>query len=203
MKIFFGQVLWAALLGAAGCSSKPDSVQQAQQANEAKLGTKMADTTVTTSQGTRGPTSLAYDSDFLTKAASGGMLEVQLGQAVARRAVTPEAKQFAQEMVTDHTKSNAELRALAAQKNLTLPAVLGRDQQKVYDEVLAEKGPALDQQYVKAMLADHAEDIKDYQDAVSKAVAPPVRDFAQRQLPVLQAHLSMGQKIQPVVDAAK
>lgn len=205
MNFSFGRACWAAalLVGAASCSSKPDSVEQAQQANEAKMETTKSDTTVTTSQGTAGPTSKAYDSDFMTKAASGGMLEVQLGQALVKRAVTPEAKQFAQEMVTDHTKNNAELKALAAQKNITLPTVLGKDQQQVYDDVLAEKGPTLDQKYIKAMVADHEEDLKDYQGAVAKATDSQVRDFAQRTIPVLQMHLTMGQKIQPVVDARK
>lgn len=193
----------ALLLSAAGCSSKPDSVEQAQQTTNAEKGITNADTTVTTAQGVGGVQRPAFDSEFMAKAASGGMLEVQLGEQLAKKATTPEAKQFAQQMVTDHTKNNAELKALAAQKNIALPTTLGKDQQKVYDDVLAEKGPALDQKYVKAMLADHAEDIKDYQEAVTKSGDRDIKNFAQKTLPVLQMHLGMVQKIQPVVDAKK
>jgi putative membrane protein len=191
------------LLGAAGCSSKPDSVEQAQQANDANMGIKDADGKVATTDSAGGTQRPAFDSDFLTKAASGGMLEVQLGQQVAQKATTPEAKNFAQQMITDHTKSNEELKGLAANKNIVLPTTLGKDQQKVYDEVLAEKGADLDKKYVQAMIADHEEDIKEYQEAVSKTSDSNVRAYAQRNLPILQMHLSMVQKMQPVVEAKK
>lgn len=41
----------------------------------------------------------------MAKAASGGMLEVELGKLVVARAATPKAKRFAQQMVTNHQKS--------------------------------------------------------------------------------------------------
>ena len=198
-------MLWGAavLLSAASCSSKPDSVEQAQEANNAKEGISNADTTVTTAKNVGGEQRPAFDSEFMTKAASGGMLEVQLGQQVAQKATTPEAKQFAQQMVTDHTKYNNELKVLAAQKNITLPTTLGKDQQKVYDDVLAEKGVDLDKKYVSAMLTDHKEDITEYQEAVTKAGDANVKTYAQKNLPVLQMHLGMLQKMQPVIEAKK
>jgi len=204
MKRIFVMLCGAvSLLGAASCSSKPDSVKQAQEANNAKNGITNADTTITTAKGVGGEQRPAFDSEFMTKAASGGMLEVQLGQQVAQKATTPEAKQFAQQMVTDHTKSNEELKALAAQKNITLPTTLGEDQQKVYDDVLAEKGVDLDKKYVSAMLTDHQEDIKEYQGAVTTSSDADIKAFAQKNLPVLQMHLSMLQKMQPVIEAKK
>jgi len=198
-------LLWGAavLLSAASCSSKPDSVEQAQDANNAQAGITNADTVVTTAKSVGGEQRPAFDSEFMTKAASGGMLEVQLGQQVAQKATTPDAKQFAQQMVTDHTKSNNELKALAAQKNITLPTTLGKEQQKVYDDVLAEKGSALDKKYISAMVDDHKEDIAEYQEAVSKANDADIKAFAQKTVPVLQMHLGMAQKIQPVLEAKK
>jgi putative membrane protein len=198
-------MLWGAavLLSAASCSSKPDSVEQAQDTNNAKMGITNADTTVTTAKGVGGEQRPAFDSEFMTKAASGGMLEVQLGQQIAQKATTPEAKQFAQQMVTDHTKGNNELKALAAQKNITLPTTLGEDQQKVYDDVLAEKGADLDKKYVSAMLTDHQEDIKEYQGAVTQSSDMDIKAYAQKNLPMLQMHLGMLQKMQPVIEAKK
>jgi len=190
------------LLSAAGCSSKPDSVEQAQETNAATIGDRDS-TAAAAVNGKEGTTSPTFDSEFLTKAASGGMLEVQLGQQVAQKATTPDAKSFAQQMITDHTKANEELKGLAAKKNIVLPTKLGEDQQKVYDEVLAEKGPELDKKYVQAMITDHEEDIKEFEAAVTNTRDSELRAFAQRTLPVLQMHLSMVQKKQPVVEAKK
>nr|GFD31984.1 hypothetical protein [Tanacetum cinerariifolium] len=61
--------------------------------------------------------------------------------------------------------------------------------QKVYDDVLAEKGADLDKKYVSAMLTDHQEDIEEYQEAVTKAGDADIKTYAQKNLPVLQMHL--------------
>ena len=193
MKISQLSLAVALLLGAAGCnSSSEDSVKEAQETNEAKI-----DSTIQgAGQNAAVRDDKEYDSKFLTKAASGGMLEVELGKVVAQRATTPAAKQFAQQMVTDHTKANNELKALAAKKNITLPASLGDDQKKVYDEVLTEKGAKLDDKYVSEMVDDHEEDVKEFQEASTKAGDPEVKALAAKTLPVLQMHLTMIKKIQ-------
>ncbi|MBD2723088.1 DUF4142 domain-containing protein [Hymenobacter armeniacus] len=188
----------ALLLNATACNSN-DSVKQAQQANEAKADTA----TAATETGKLEEKNMNYDSEFLTKAASGGMLEVELGKQVAARALTPEAKQFAQQMVSDHTKSNAELMALATKKNITLPTVLGDDHAKVLKDVTEEKGIKMDQEYLKEMLKDHQEDVKEFTDASIKASDPDIKAFAAKNVPVLQMHLDMVTKMKPAVDARK
>jgi putative membrane protein len=189
----------AALLTAgASCSSK-DSVKEAQSANEIKADS----TTTTTETGKIEKEGMNYDSEFMTKAASGGMLEVEMGKQVAARAATPEAKQFAQQMVTDHTKANAELMALAAKKNITLPTALSDEHAKVLKDVLDEKGIKMDQAYMKDMLEDHQEDVKEFTDASVKASDPEIKAFAAKNVPVLQMHLDMVTKMRPTVDARK
>jgi putative membrane protein len=59
------------------------------------------------------------DTDFAIEAADGGMLEVELGKVAQQKASSAEVKKFAQMMVDDHTKANDELKALAAQKNIS------------------------------------------------------------------------------------
>jgi putative membrane protein len=199
MKTIQLTLVAALLLGAASCNSSSDSVKEAQQTNEAKIDS----TTQDTGQGVAVRDDKEYDSEFMTKAASGGMLEVELGKVVAQRATTPAAKEFAQQMVTDHTKANDELKALAAKKNFKLPASLGEDQKKVYDEVLTEKSAKLDQKYVSEMVDDHEEDVKEFQEASTKSSDPAVKAFAAKTLPVLQMHLTMIKKIQATMDAKK
>ncbi|WP_151086745.1 DUF4142 domain-containing protein [Hymenobacter baengnokdamensis] len=187
------------LLATASCNSSTDSVKEAQKVNEAK-----ADSTVQpTGQGAAVKDDKKDDSEFMTKAASGGLLEVQMGTEVAKRARTPGARQAAEQMVKDHTKGNAELKALAAKKNITLPTVLGDEQQKVYNDVLANKDVSLDKEYVKQMVKDHKDDIKEFTDGSTKAGDPEVRAYAAKNIPMLQMHLAMFEKLQAEMDAKK
>ena len=48
--------------------------------------------------------------DFVTKAASGGMLEVQLGQLAQQNAKSQRVKDFGNMMVTDHGRANERRR---------------------------------------------------------------------------------------------
>src|SRR5207245_9704677 len=53
------------------------------------------------------------DRDFVSKAASGGTAEVELGRVAAQRAVRPSVRSFAERMVADHGRANGELAAVA------------------------------------------------------------------------------------------
>src|SRR5581483_9505444 len=79
--------------------------------------------------------SKSADSTFAMKAAQGGMAEVKMGQLAEQKASSPEVKQFAQRMVTDHTKANSELKQAAAQDNITLPTSLDSKDQATYDKL--------------------------------------------------------------------
>ncbi len=198
-RSFLNLLCAAALLGTAtGCGSK-DSVDHANDVNDAKVES----TAATTDLGGAEKKGLEYDAEFMAKAASGGLLEVQMGQEVIKRAVTPEAKEFAQKMVSDHEKSNAELKALAAKKNITVPAAMADEQNSVYKDVLEKKGVKMDQEYMKEMVKDHQEDVKEYTEAAAKATDPEIKAFATKNVPVLQMHLAMVTRMEPAVDARK
>jgi putative membrane protein len=136
------------------------------------------------------------DSDFLKKAAEGGMAEVELGKLALQKASSPDVKEFADMMIRDHTKANRELTALAASKGLKLPAGkgLGEDVSAAHLKMLS--GKSFDDAYVKNMVEDHKEDVADFQKESESAQDTDVRKFAGKTLPTLKTHLSKIEKIQ-------
>ena len=69
--------------------------------------------------------------------------------------------------------------------------------------MLEEKGVKMDQEYMKEMLKDHEEDVKEFTDASIKASDPEIKALAAKNVPVLQMHLDMVTKMKVAVDAAK
>src|SRR5438445_1406448 len=87
------------------------------------------------------------DTHFIMEAASGGMLEVQLGKRASERAASSDVRKFGERMVTDHSKANKELEAVAEKKNVKLPKDLSKKHQEVYDMLAKLKGADFDRAY--------------------------------------------------------
>jgi putative membrane protein len=174
-------LLWAAiaLLPLAACSETQKTVD---------TGRAMAQAQVT-------PTLSSSDAGFITGAARGGIAEVQLGQLAAKQGGTAAVKRFGQRMVTDHSRINDQLTALAQQKQITPPTSMGADQQALYDRLAKLRGRAFDRMYDQAMVQDHQQDIQAFQTEAQGGTDADVKAFAANTLPTLQQHLDMARRL--------
>lgn len=135
------------------------------------------------------------DKSFIKDAASGGMMEVQLGQIAKEKATSPEVKSFGEQMVTDHGKANEELKALAEQKKISVSAKLERKHQSKVDKLSKLTGTEFDKAYVKEMVEDHTKDVADFQKATKNVKDPDLNAWAGKKVPVLQQHLQMAKDL--------
>lgn len=135
------------------------------------------------------------DKEFITKAAEGGMLEVELGKQVSQKALSPDVKAFGARMVTDHGKANAELNQIATTKGVTLPTQLDKDHQKVLVDITKLSGKKLDKAYAKDMVKDHQDDVKEFRKASADLKDPDLRVWAAKTLTVLEEHLTMAKDV--------
>ncbi|MBO9572029.1 MAG: DUF4142 domain-containing protein [Chitinophagaceae bacterium] len=187
-----------ALLAFQACNdgSSPDAIKSANESNEVKMDSaKHSDsgTAMTT------PVSEA-DSKFAVKAASGGMMEVQLGELAQQKAMNQRVKDFGAMMVRDHTKANDELKSLAGMKNITLPPAPGEDHMDQIKKLSGKSGKEFDKDYVKMMVDDHEKDIKEFEDIANNGNDADVKAFASKTLPTLRMHLD---SIKAIRDAMK
>jgi putative membrane protein len=137
----------------------------------------------------------AADRTFATKAASGGEAEVSLGQLATKNGASPQVRQFGQQMVTDHTKANQELQAIAKQQNVTLPTKPDAASMATEQRLQATTGGAFDAAYARDMVEDHQKDIADFQKEATSGQDPALKAFAEKYLPVLQHHLQLAQTL--------
>jgi putative membrane protein len=139
------------------------------------------------------------DSSFYKNAAEGGMSEVELGQLAQQKAANPSVKDFGAMMVKDHSAANDKLKALAASKQVSLPDSPSMMQKASKTKLNMMSGESFDKSYVKGMIDDHKQDIKEFQKEASEGKDPDARAFASATLPTLQMHL---EKIQAIAAAA-
>jgi putative membrane protein len=139
-------------------------------------------------------TAVFDDTKFAVAAANGGLLEVQLGKLAKTKAISPKVIEFANMMVTDHSKANKELMAIAGTKTITLPAILDNKTQKDYDD-MAKLGKAdFEKAYTDYMVKDHKEDIDEFQKEADKGKDAELKAFAAKHVPILKHHLEMAQQ---------
>ncbi len=170
------------LLFAVACNpNKPeDSEKVANESNEKKFNSNEKS---------------AEDSRFVVEAASGGLLEVTLGNLAQQNAASAPVKEYGQSMAMDHSKANEELQYLAEKKNITLPTTPGADHQKLIDELSKKRGLEFDKAYMQAMVEDHEEDIAHFRKQADTGTDVEIKAFAQGKVRILQHHLDMAKAI--------
>jgi putative membrane protein len=135
------------------------------------------------------------DSSFFKNAAEGGMAEVQLGTLAQQKAANPKVKEFGAMMVKDHTAANDKLKAIAESKNIALPTSPSVGQMANKTKLEALSGNTFDKSYIKGMIEDHEEDIKEFQKEATSGRDADAKAYAVATLPTLQAHLKKIQSI--------
>src|SRR5262245_10551461 len=129
------------------------------------------------------------DETFMMSAAQGGMAEVKLGEVAAKKASQPNIKQFGSMMVSDHSKANKELQAIAAQNGVTLPSKPDASNHEKDNQISNHSDEQFDKAYVYEMVKDHEQVAEAFEKASKTAQNPELKSFAATTLPVIKAHL--------------
>ncbi len=120
----------------------------------------------------------------MKKAARGGMMEVAMGRMAEQKGQSDDVKSFGKRMVTDHGKANDELKKIAAQKNVKLPA----------------KEPTVswssDKAYIDMMVKDHEKDLAEFKEEANSGRDPDVKKFAEDTAKVVEEHLDLAKQTQ-------
>jgi putative membrane protein len=135
------------------------------------------------------------DASFYKKAAEGGIAEVQMGQLAQDKSSTQSVKDFGAMMMKDHSAANDKLKAIADEKGIKLPASPSVVQKASKTKLEVLTGNTFDKSYIKGMIEDHQEDIKEFQKEASSGQDPDAKAFAASTLPTLKAHLKKIQEI--------
>jgi putative membrane protein len=129
------------------------------------------------------------DTNFIQAAAQGGMAEVKLGELAVTNGMRDDVKEFGRMMVKDHTAINNNLKALAAQKGVTLPDSLDAEHQAMVDKMAALTGSGFDDAYIKGMVEAHQKDARSFKAEFATTHDSDIERFLDQSIPVVEMHL--------------
>lgn len=133
--------------------------------------------------------------DFVTKAASGGMFEVQSSEMALKRSKSDEVKKFAQMMIDDHTKANDELKSIAGDKKLEVPSEPQGGPADHMKAVSDASDDDFDKTYIEHQQKAHAETIDLFEAEAASNNDPALADFAKKTIPTLKMHAEHAQML--------
>lgn len=135
---------------------------------------------------------------FIDMAASGGLFEVASSKLALERGVGGEVKSFAEQMIGDHNKANAELMAIAARLDppMSVPTELNGKHRAMLQAINEAGANNPSRAYVDAQRAAHNEAVALFTAYAANGDNAQLQAFASRQLPTLRAHLDHIRRIE-------
>jgi putative membrane protein len=135
------------------------------------------------------------DQMFIKDAISDNLLEVQLGQIAQDKATDADVKQFAAQLVKDHTQSLQKLRQLAKSSNIETQDQLKPVHQAKLQEMQKLPADAFTRKYVVGQYGHHVMDVLEFSWQAQNAQNASIKQFASDTLPILRRHQEHAQQI--------
>jgi putative membrane protein len=143
----------------------------------------------------------ATSNDFVDKAAAGGIAEVETSRLALEKSASADIKKFAKMMITDHSKANHDLAALAKKFDIEVPDSTTLTKQ-AKEKILDMRDESFDAAYADNQVKAHEETIDLFKKEANTVTddrvkgATELKGFAQEMLPTLEKHLKMAKKLQ-------
>lgn len=132
---------------------------------------------------------------FLFSAFQDGTAEIQMAHLALLQGSNDQVKSFAQQMITDHTALNAQIRQVAQQMNLALPTQMSAEQWRDFVNLMGKSGAAFDQAYMSISVQAHRKAVALVTQQAQGGSDDATRMLAQNALPVLNMHLPHATQI--------
>jgi predicted outer membrane protein len=129
-----------------------------------------------------------------------GMGEILMSKLALQQSGNAEVQQFAQRMIDEHTRANAEIKQLAESESQGLPHEISPEQFRDYINLSQLTGQEFDQAYVERNVEVHERDVQHFEAHSQNEPDPKIRAFAAANLPLLRAHLESARHIESRVD---
>lgn len=134
------------------------------------------------------------DKEFMMTAAHSDQNEIQQSKMALAKGVTGMAKEMANKMIADHTKSTNDLKAIAAKKGVTLPTDMDAEHKALVPTMEKLSGKEFEAKYISQMQADHQKTANTMRAHEKMTQDADLKAFIGKTVPVVEQHLGMAQQ---------
>jgi putative membrane protein len=133
--------------------------------------------------------------DFIKEAATSDMLEIDAAK-IAQQKGNADEKKFAEQMITDHTKTSSELKQMVPpEMTSAIPTGLDDSSQKKLDKLRDAKANDFAGTYDPMQVSAHKDAVSLFERYSKGGDNAKLKDWAGKTLPTLQHHLEMAQQL--------
>jgi len=135
--------------------------------------------------------------DFVAEAASSDMFEIESSKLAVERSQDSATKSFAQQMITDHTKTSEELKAMVTSGKLkaTIPTSMSSAQQSTLDDLKKLNGEDFTKQFHSDQEEAHEDAVDLFKRYGDEGENAELKAWAAKTRPALEHHLKMAKDL--------
>jgi putative membrane protein len=134
--------------------------------------------------------------DFVKEVAISDMFEIESSKLAETKGNAPE-KAFASQMVTDHTKTSTELKALVSSGKVKaeVPTALDSSHQSKLDKLKSADSKDFSSDFNSDQVSAHKDAVSLFERYAKGGDNADLKDWAGKTLPALKHHLDMAQNL--------
>lgn len=134
---------------------------------------------------------------FAEAAASGDIYEVESSRLATTKAISPEVRQFAQMMISDHSATTEQLKQIASKATpaIELPMTPNSRQQLLLGELMGLDGAEFDRRFIAQQADAHREAVMLMEGFSERGDHEDLRQFAAATAPKIRMHLQMVEQL--------
>ena len=140
------------------------------------------------------------DETYVEIAARSNMAEIEFGELAVTKATDSLVKAFAQQMVTEHTTAQNELKDLANDyQGVEWPNDLDEGHDAIMEQLNDAEGVSFDTMFMRTQVTIHESSAMTFRTATTASTDARVKAYATKYLPRIEEHLEMADSIHTVV----
>lgn len=150
----------------------PESKEVAEDKNDAKFKTD----------------STEHNAQFVVDAANGNLTEIRLAELAKQKSTNKDIKEIANMLYDDHTAALNDLKVLASNKSISIPADVTDDTKQQLQKLTDEKPSSFDKNWTDELMNKHQKTISDYEAALGTVTDADIKNWINTVLPKIRSH---------------